>query len=117
MIHESGFSINQKEIFEKLFSDYYGMLVCYAQKYTKREDIAEDLVQDLFVSLWEEHRMFPSQATFRSFLYISIKNAALDYLKHQNVESRYIGEVLNTNSFFQMILLKKKKSFDCYLNK
>ena len=53
MIHESGFSINQKEIFEKLFSDYYGMLVCYAQKYTKREDIAEDLVQDLFVSLWE----------------------------------------------------------------
>ena len=72
MIHESGFSINQKEIFEKLFSDYYGMLVCYAQKYTKREDIAEDLVQDLFVSLWEEHRMFPSQATFRFFFSLYI---------------------------------------------
>ena len=111
MIHESGFSINQKEIFEKLFSDYYGMLVCYAQKYTKREDIAEDLVQDLFVSLWEEHRMFPSQATPRSFLYISIKNAALDYLKHQNVESRYIGEVLNTNSFFSDDSPQKEEVF------
>ena len=47
MIREPGFSINRKDIFERLFSDYYGILVCYAQKYTKREDIAEDIVQDL----------------------------------------------------------------------
>ena len=44
MIREPGFSINRKDIFERLFSDYYGILVCYAQKYTKREDIAEDIV-------------------------------------------------------------------------
>jgi len=43
MIREPGFSINRKDIFERLFSDYYGILVCYAQKYTKREDIAEDI--------------------------------------------------------------------------
>ena len=49
MIREPGFSINRKDIFERLFSDYYGILVCYAQKYTKREDIAEDIVQDVFV--------------------------------------------------------------------
>ena len=54
MIREPGFSINRKDIFERLFSDYYGILVCYAQKYTKREDIAEDIVQDVFASLWEE---------------------------------------------------------------
>ena len=94
MIRESTLSIDRKEVFEKLFNIYYGTLVCYAQKYTKREEIAEDLVQDLFVSLWESHRIFPSQAAFRSFLYISIKNSALDYLKHQNVESRYIEEAL-----------------------
>lgn len=70
MIREPGFSINRKDIFERLFSDYYGILVCYAQKYTKREDIAEDIVQDVFASLWEENRIFPSQANFRSFLYI-----------------------------------------------
>ena len=93
MIREPGFSINRKDIFERLFSDYYGILVCYAQKYTKREDIAEDIVQDVFASLWEENRIFPSQANFRSFLYISIRNAAFDYLRHQNVESRYIEDL------------------------
>ena len=77
-------------------------------KYTKREDIAEDIVQDVFASLWEENRIFPSQANFRSFLYISIRNAAFDYLRHQNVESRYIEEALTANRFlsddsFQMM--------------
>lgn len=64
MIREPGFSINRKDIFERLFSDYYGILVCYAQKYTKREDIAEDIVQDVFASLWEENRIFPAQWKF-----------------------------------------------------
>ena len=111
MIREPGFSINRKDIFERLFSDYYGILVCYAQKYTKREDIAEDIVQDVFASLWEENRIFPSQANFRSFLYISIRNAAFDYLRHQNVESRYIEEALTANRFLSDDSFHKEEVF------
>ena len=111
MIREPGFSINRKDIFERLFSDYYGILVCYAQKYTKREDIAEDIVQDVFASLWEENRIFPSQANFRSFLYISIRNAAFDYLRHQNVESRYIEEDLPAHRFLSHDSFQKEEVF------
>ena len=111
MIREPGFSINRKDIFERLFSDYYGILVCYAQKYTKREDIAEDIVQDVFASLWEENRIFPSQANFRSFFYISIRNAAFDYLRHQNVESRYIEEALTANRFLSDDSFQKEEVF------
>ena len=111
MIREPGFSINRKDIFERLFSDYYGILVCYAQKYTKREDIAEDIVQDVFASLWEENRIFLSQANFRSFLYISIRNAAFDYLRHQNVESRYIEEALTANRFLSDDSFQKEEVF------
>ena len=111
MIREPGFSINRKDIFVRLFSDYYGILVCYAQKYTKREDIAEDIVQDVFASLLEENRIFPSQANFRSFLYISIRNAAFDYLRHQNVESRYIEEALTANRFLSDDSFQKEEVF------
>ena len=111
MIREPGFSINRNDIFERQFSDYYGILVCYAQKYTKREDIAEDIVQDVFASLWEENRIFPSQANFRSFLYISIRNAAFDYLRHQNVESRYIEEALTANRFLSDDSFQKEEVF------
>lgn len=89
------FSINRKEVFEKLFNDYYGILVYYALKYVKRDDVAEDLVQDLFLSLWEKQVTFNSIPAFRSFLYTSIKNSALDYLKHEAVESQYIQDSLD----------------------
>ena len=111
MILTSQFAIDRKEIFESLFSDYYGALVCYATKYIKREDIAEDLVQDLFVSLWEGHHVFPSQAALRSFLYISLKNAALDYLKHLNVENQYIEEALAASKFLSEDSFQKEEVF------
>lgn len=89
------FSINRKEIFEKLFNDYYGILVYYALKYVKRDDVAEDLVQDLFLSLWEKQMTFNSIPAFRSFLYTSIKNSALDYLKHEAVENQFVQDSLD----------------------
>lgn len=91
----AAFSINRKEHFEKLFNDYYGILVYYALKYVKRDDVAEDLVQDLFLSLWEKQMTFNSIPAFRSFLYTSIKNAALDYLKHEAVENQYVQDSLD----------------------
>lgn len=89
---ESTFSLQDKGTFEKLFSDYYATLVSYATTYTKREDVSEDIVQDLFVTLWENQRSFSSRAALRAYLYISVKNAALDYLKHLSVEDHYLHE-------------------------
>ena len=66
---------------------------------------------EFFASLWEENRIFPSQANFRSFLYISIRNAAFDYLRHQNVESRYIEEALTANRFLSDDSSQKEEVF------
>jgi RNA polymerase sigma-70 factor (ECF subfamily) len=52
-----------------------------------------------------------SQANFRSFLYISIRNAAFDYLRHQNVESRYIEEALTANRFLSDDSFQKEEVF------
>ena len=90
MIREPGFSINRKDIFERLFSDYYGILVCYAQKYTKREDIAEDIVQDVFASLWEENRIFPSQAKNFFFLKRIIRQETICSQSFFNITTFYI---------------------------
>ena len=69
MIREPGFSINRKDIFERLFSDYYGILVCYAQKYTKREDIAEDIVQDVFLQYIKHNESFANMQHEKAWLF------------------------------------------------
>lgn len=83
--------INSKKIpaFKELFDMYYNSLVLFAVKYVKRQDAAEDIVQELLVYIWERGPSFSSFIGLKTFLYTSVRNNCMDYLKHKNVEQRY----------------------------
>lgn len=85
----------QVEAFRHLFEKFYRYLVLYAMKWVERQEIAEDIVQELFVQLWEHHTTYSSYYGLKNFLYNSVKNASFDYLKHQKVEGKYISYSLN----------------------
>lgn len=84
--------INRRDIsaFKVLYEEYYKALVFYAVNFVGRVHVAEDIVQELFVTIWEKRLTFLSFASFRTYLYNSVRNASLDYLKHQDVEANYI---------------------------
>ncbi len=91
--HEELFAgINRRDIsaFKVLYDEYYKALVLYAVNFVGRTNVAEDIVQELFVTIWEKQLMFLSFTSFRVYLYNSVRNASLDYLKHQDVEAKYI---------------------------
>ena len=48
---------------------------------------AEDIVADCFVKLWERRASFPTEENIKAFLYISCRNACLDYLRRLKVKS------------------------------
>lgn len=83
--------INRKErkVFHELYRRFYRQLVHFALKYLGDSDLAEDCVQELFVSVWERKETFLSYERLRNFLYLSLRNACLDLLKHQTVEKKY----------------------------
>ena len=87
--------LNRQEVeaFHTLYKRYYRALVCYAMQWTAAQEPAEDLVQDLFSTIWENHMTFFSLASFQSYLYNSVKNASLNYLKHKEVEQNYAQRV------------------------
>lgn len=84
--------INRKETraFKILFKDFYTPLVVYAIRFVEEQSTAEDIVQELITDLWESSNTYASFTAFRTFLYHSVKNRCLNYLKHQEVEKRYI---------------------------
>lgn len=84
----------QPKVFREVFDEFYNSLVYFAMRYVERIEIAEDLVQELFVRVWESDTQYASYCSFRTFLYTSVKNACLDYMKHKNVEGKYIAYVL-----------------------
>lgn len=89
--------LNRKDVnaFKELFDRFYRYLVLYAMKWVERQEEAEDIVQDLFVQVWERDTQYSSYYGFKNFLYNSAKNAALDFLKHKNVEEKYIRYTLS----------------------
>lgn len=68
------------DIFNKLFHDYYTNLSRFAFTYVKDEAVAEELVQEVFVNLWQKQEL-KEISSIRSFLYISVRNRALNHLR------------------------------------
>jgi RNA polymerase sigma-70 factor (ECF subfamily) len=85
--------IHQKDrrVFHDLFNSFYNSLVYFATRYVGRQDVAEDIVQELFSGLWESNRAYHSYNGFKTFLYTSVKHASLDWLKHKRVEEKYLS--------------------------
>lgn len=75
--------------FEFLFHFYYPGLVVYAAQFVSDRDLAEELVQDFFVRLWQKHTGLLEADSLRNYFFSSVKNSALNFLKHKKVEKIY----------------------------
>lgn len=80
-----------KEAFAELYRAYFFNLCDFAYRYIKMPSVCEELVQDLFLNIWMKREQWQPGGTIRSYLYKSIKNRALDYLKHRKVEREYLA--------------------------
>ena len=89
-------SKGKKEAFFILYKKFFVALCLFAQKFSIGKEAAEDIVQELFATMWEKKMKFLSLPSFRTYLYNSVRNASLNYLKHQNVESLYLEHLANT---------------------
>lgn len=80
--------------YRHLYSVYYTALKTLACCYVKDEQIAADLVQEVFVSLLEVARRFETADEVRYFLYSALKNRCISYFRKQKVRDKYKQTVL-----------------------
>lgn len=88
-------NLNNKsfDAFQELYQDYYRSLVVYAIGFVEQRQIAEDIVQDLFISLLEKNITIQSLAGLKAFLYNSVKNKSINHLKHLDIENKYVQHI------------------------
>ncbi len=77
------------KVFEMLFNMQYKPLCHFAQRFVFDLDTAREIVQDIFVRIWEKRASLPVNKSLETYLYTSVRNKCLDYLKHLNVEYEY----------------------------
>lgn len=70
--------------YKELFDAYYKPLCIYSLKYSDSFELAEDIVQDFFIKFWDEKLYIKLNGSIAPYLYSSIKNNSLQYLKKAN---------------------------------
>ena len=97
--------------FKKIFDTFYKGLFLFAQKYITESDTAEDLVQEVFVMLWEKYDTIEDLSTLKAFLYVSVRNKALNHFRHQKIVAEHQKEVIHAKSeesFFKNHLIEEE---------
>ncbi|MDR0699638.1 MAG: RNA polymerase sigma-70 factor [Tannerella sp.] len=75
-----------RDNFEKIYLSHYSGMVRFACEYTVHKEDAENIVQDAFTDIWEiRHELFYEKKHLLAFLFTSIKNRCIDFLRHQIV--------------------------------
>ena len=97
-----------KSDIRKMFDAYYEALVKYANRFLILTDECEDLVQDVFVSLWEKENTFPDETSLKVFLYKTVRNKCYNVIKHNKVKDKYAESVVisleDDNLFLEQVL-------------
>ena len=66
-----------------LFAEYYRDLCAYAARYPLSAESVEDIVQNVFISFWENKRGRPFIGSVRSYLFGAVSKAALRWLRDE----------------------------------
>ncbi len=78
-----------QQAFNFIFTKHYSDLVNFAMVYLKEISEAEEIVQNVFLKLWEEREEIDIHSSLKSYLMNCIKNRCLDYFRHQRIIEKY----------------------------
>lgn len=84
-------SLNRGDVssFSLLFNRYYSGLVVYANRFVNSTENAEDIVNDVFTSLWEKRALITADFYPKGYLFTSVRNRCLNYIEHLRIQTEY----------------------------
>lgn len=82
----AGINRKDKNAWEEMFNSYYTALCNHCDRIVNDEEAVEDIVQEVFVKLWDGKAVFENEKALTVYLYKSTTNNALKYLRDRNAE-------------------------------
>jgi RNA polymerase sigma-70 factor (ECF subfamily) len=75
--------------FENLFKTFYPVLCGFAAKYLNNLVLSEEVVQDVFYSVWKNRASIKITSSGKSYLFTAVKNRSLQHIEHQKSVFKY----------------------------
>lgn len=75
---------NDEDAFKELYELYYGRLFLFAKSIVRTKELAEEVVEDVFIRLWCNKASIPGIQNLNVYLYTAIKNTCLNTLSQKS---------------------------------
>jgi len=86
---------------ELLFSIYFPRLNDFARNVVKDDVISQDIVQDVFVKVWEKRSEIES-INLEAYLFRLVRNRCIDYIKHLKVVNNRMQEIQISSKYEEL---------------
>ena len=81
---------------KELFDTHFYHLVLHSYRLTNDFKQSEEIVQDVFVKVWQNFEQIENVSDYKSYLYKAVRNSSLNFLRHIKIRQKYIEEVTNS---------------------
>lgn len=82
-----------RKAYALLYTFYFNPLYRHVFLFLKSKEASEEVVQDVFVKIWENHQSLSNVHNLRPYIYRVAKNLLLDHLRRMATENRVIQMV------------------------
>lgn len=84
----------KQKAFESIYDRYSDALYTYVFNRVKIKQVSEEIVQEIFVSLWAKHRTLEITTSLEAYLYGACKYKILTYIRSDLVRKRYAADFM-----------------------
>ena len=80
--------------FESLFRAFAPGLCGFVARYVDSRAVAEEIVQDLFLTIWRKRATLMIEQSVATYLFTAARNRAVNHLRHERIARRWAGSVI-----------------------
>lgn len=92
-----GLRKGDNKAFSQLFTAYYKDLVLFGGSILPDKEVCEDIVQSVFLRLWNDRTSLAIETSLKSYLLKSVRNSCLDELRHRDIVHQHEAYTLSVN--------------------
>jgi RNA polymerase sigma-70 factor (family 1) len=86
------------DAFDSIYGIYSGKLFAFGLKYLRSTDEAEELVQSVFLKVWENYKNLKKELSFKSYLFTIAYNDICKLFRKRYYRQKFIDDTLHENS-------------------
>jgi RNA polymerase sigma-70 factor (ECF subfamily) len=82
-----------RKAFNQLHTAHIGNVYNYIYLFTKSKDETEEILQEVFVSIWENREKLEVVRSFKHYLFRAAKNKLINHIRHSRIKNRVLAEI------------------------